>query len=69
MSMRLRSRDMVSGIVKTNGYCLAAQTNARAIPVLPLVGSITVTLLLPRLSFPFSSAAQIIEAPIRHFTE
>jgi hypothetical protein len=56
-------------MVRTRGYCLAAQTNARAIPVLPLVGSITVTSRLPCFSFPCASAAQIIDAPIRHFTE
>src|SRR5208337_698880 len=60
LSIRRRSRDMVSGIVRTNGYCLAAQTNARAIPVLPLVGSITVTSFCPGFSFPCASAAQII---------
>ena len=35
-----RSTDMVSGMVRVMGYPRAAATNARAIPVLPLVGSI-----------------------------
>ena len=31
---------IVSGITSVSGYPLAAQTKARAMPVLPLVGSI-----------------------------
>ena len=36
----LLSIDIVSGMVKVSLYPLAAQTKARAMPVLPLVGSI-----------------------------
>jgi hypothetical protein len=57
---------MVSGMVKVIGMPRAAATNARAIPVLPLVGSIYSR---PGPRCPFSSASQIIEAPIRHLTE
>ena len=55
-----------SGIVKVSLYPRAAATNASAIPVFPLVGSTSST---PGFSTPRSSASQIIEAPIRHFTE
>jgi hypothetical protein len=44
---------------------LAAQTNASAMPVLPLVGSSTCW---PGLSRPDRSASQIIAAPMRHLT-
>jgi len=54
--------DMVSGMVRTSLYPLAAQTKARAMPVLPLVGStITVSLVM----WPALSAASIMETPIR----
>jgi hypothetical protein len=46
---------------------LAAQTKARAIPVLPLVGSTIVV--SPGRMRPSCSAASIIAAPIRSFTE
>ena len=36
-----RSMDMVSGMVRVMGYPRAAATNASAMPVLPLVGSIS----------------------------
>ncbi len=61
----LRSTDIVSGMVRMSLYPLAAQTKARAMPVLPLVGSmITVSLLMS----PFSSASTIIATPILSFT-
>ena len=60
-----RSTDIVSGIVKIKRYPLAAQINARAIPVFPEVGSIT---MLSLLSFPSRSAASIIARPILSFT-
>ena len=63
---RRRSMLIVTGIVKVIGYPRAAATKARAIPVLPLVGSISS---MPGLSTPRFSASQIIEAPMRHFTE
>jgi hypothetical protein len=65
-STRRRSRDIVSGIVNVILYPRAAATNARAIPVLPLVGS---TISIPGFSTPRFSASQIIAAPMRHFTE
>src|SRR5580658_6415559 len=61
-----RSSDIVSGIVSVTGYPRAAATNARAIPVFPLVGSINS---FPGCSMPRFSASQIMEDPIRHFTE
>ncbi len=52
-------------MVRMSLYPLAAQTKARAMPVLPLVGStITVSLLMS----PFSSALTIIDTPILSFT-
>jgi len=43
--------DIVSGMVRISLYPLVAQTKARAMPVLPLVGStITVSLLMSFLS-------------------
>ena len=68
-SMRRRSIDIVSGMVRRSGYPRDAQTKASAIPVLPLVGSITTVSCEPGLSLPSRSAAQIMAAPIRHFTE
>src|SRR4030042_3652237 len=47
-------------------YPFAAATKARAMPVLPLVGSM---ISIPGLSTPFFSPSQIILAPIRHLTE
>ena len=38
-------------------------------PVLPLVGSTTILSFEPGLRMPAFSAAQIIEAPMRHLTE
>ncbi len=57
---------MLSGMVSVIGYPRAAATNASAIPVFPLVGSM---ISLPGPRTPRSSASQIIDAPIRHFTE
>ena len=61
-----RSIDIVSGIVSVMAYPRAAATKASAIPVFPLVGSISS---LPGASTPRFSASQIMAAPIRHFTE
>ena len=68
-SNRRRSSDIVSGIVRINGYPRDAATNARAMPVLPLVGSTMVTLLDPGFRIPLRSASHIMAAPIRHLTE
>ena len=59
-----RSTLMVSGMVNVGGMPFAAATNAKAIPVLPLVGSIN------SLPGPTSRALQhpTIAAPIRHLT-
>ena len=60
-----RSMLIVSGIVRISFRPLAAATNARAIPVLPEVGSIrTVWALI----FPLCRASSIIETPIRSLT-
>jgi len=53
--------------VRINSYPRAAQTIARAMPVLPLVGS-TITDLPGSIS-PSASAASIIATPIRSLTE
>src|ERR1019366_8897550 len=66
LSTLRRSTDMVSGMVSVMGYPRAAATKARAIPVFPLVGSMSA---LPGFRMPRFSASQPIEAPIRHFTE
>src|ERR1017187_8935627 len=66
LSTLRRSTDMVSGMVSVMGYPRAAATKARAIPVFPLVGSMSA---LPGFRMPRFSASQTIEAPIRHFTE
>src|ERR1035441_9886051 len=66
LSTLRRSTDMLSGMVRVMGYPRAAATNARAIPVFPLVGSMSA---LPGFRMPRFSASQTIEAPIRHFTE
>ena len=56
---------MVSGIVRMSFRPLAAATNASAMPVLPLVGSMsTVSLLI----FPLFRASSIIANPIRSLT-
>ncbi len=57
---------IVSGMVRVRGMPRAAATKARAMPVLPLVGS---TISTPGLSSPFFSASQIMLAPMRHLTE
>ena len=57
---------IVSGIVRVRGIPRDAVTKARAMPVLPLVGSISSR---PDPSSPSFSACQIMAAPIRHFTE
>ena len=57
---------MVSGMVKVSGMPFEAATKARAMPVLPLVGSISS---LPGPSKPSFSAWAIMAAPMRHFTE
>ena len=56
---------MLSGIVSTHLYPLAAATNASAMPVLPLVGS---TIVPPGLSCPDASPASIIATPMRSLT-
>ena len=60
-----RSTDMVSGMVRTSGIPRAAQTKASPTPVLPEVGSITVT---PSRITPLSRASSIIDLPIRSLT-
>ena len=62
----LRSTDMVSGITMIIRYPLAAATDARPMPVLPLVGSIITD---PSVRFPAASASSIIALAIRSFTE
>ena len=65
LSSFLRSIVIVSGMVRMSFRPLAAATKARAMPVLPLVGSIrTVSLLI----LPLLSASLIIAAPMRSFT-
>ena len=61
-----RSLLMVSGIVRTHLMPRAAHTIARAMPVLPLVGS-TMTVSGPMR--PASSAASSMATPIRSLTE
>src|SRR5689334_609865 len=61
-----RSLLIVSGIVRISLYPRAAATMARAMPVLPLVGS---TSTLSLLMSPAFSAAAIMEKPIRSLTE
>ena len=63
-SMR-RSRLIVSGMVSTHRYPRAAHTMARAIPVLPLVGS---RMIVSGLIRPACSAASIMDTPMRSFT-
>jgi hypothetical protein len=59
------SRLMDSGIVRISRYCRYAQTNARAMPVLPLVGSMITAF---GFKIPLRSASAIIATPIRSFT-
>ena len=61
-----RSMLIVSGITSVIAYPRVAATNASAIPVLPLVGSM---ISFPGLSTPRFSASHTIAAPMRHFTE
>ena len=61
----LLSKLIVSGIVNINLYPFAAETNAKAIPVFPLVGSIITESLF---KIPFFSASIIIPYPILSFT-
>ena len=56
---------MVSGITSVNLYPLAALTNARATPVLPLVASRMVISFLMRPRF---SASSSMATPMRSFT-
>ena len=56
---------IVSGMVIVSLYPRAAQTNAREIPVLPLVGY---RMIVSGLIFPAFSAASIMETPIRSLT-
>ena len=63
---RRRSRLMLSGMVTISRYPRAAQVKARAIPVLPLVGSTTT---VPGLSLPWASASSIMATPMRSFTD
>jgi len=60
-----RSILIVSGIVRTNLYPLAAETKASPTPVFPLVGSMMVA---PGFSSPFFSASSIIARAMRSFT-
>src|SRR5258708_5200457 len=57
---------IVSGIVRISLYPLTAATNARPMPVLPLVGSMSTV--LPGLIFPARSASLIMLTPMRSFT-
>jgi len=52
-------------MTRTSLYPLAAQTKARAIPVLPLVGS---KMIVSPLMCPAFSAASIMDTPMRSFT-
>ncbi len=56
---------IVSGMVRISLYPFAAQTKARAMPVLPLVGSMTTVSGPIR---PACSAASIMATPMRSFT-
>jgi hypothetical protein len=57
-----RSIDIEAGMVKTSLYPLVAATKARAMPVLPEVGSTKVV--RPGAQRPAASAASIMERPI-----
>src|SRR5882724_3673319 len=65
LSSLRRSMLIVSGIVRMSLRPLAAATNASAMPVLPLVGSIRTVLLL---TLPLLIASSIMEKPMRSFT-
>ena len=65
-SILRRSTVMLSGMVRIRRYPLAAQTNARAMPVLPDVGS---TRTAPGPMRPSASAASIMARPMRSLTE
>mmetsp|Transcript_36416 Transcript_36416/g.96037 ORF Transcript_36416/g.96037 Transcript_36416/m.96037 type:complete len:335 (+) Transcript_36416:495-1499(+) len=67
LSMTRRSIDIDSGIVRIRSYPLAAATIARAMPVLPDVGSTIVV--TPGVMSPRFSASVIIEYPMRSLTE
>ena len=60
-----RSVLIVSGMVRTSLYPLAAATNASPTPVFPLVGSIIVA---PGFNKPFASASSIMASATRSFT-
>ncbi len=66
VSILRRSIDMLSGMTRISGYPLAAQTKARAMPVLPEVGSTMVV--LPGVIRPCVSSASIMETPMRSLT-
>ena len=68
LSKRLRSMDMLSGMVSTRRYPLTAHTIARPIPVFPEVGS-TRTISDPGRSFPSLSARSIIARAMRSLTD
>ncbi len=63
---RRRSTLIVSGMVMTRRYPLAAQTIERPMPVLPEVGSTTY---IPGRRWPSRSAASIMDRATRSFTE
>ena len=65
-SILRRSIDMLSGITRIRSRPLAAATKARAMPVLPLVGS---TMVLPGPIRPLASIASIIAMPMRSLTD
>ncbi len=66
LSSTRRSRLMVSGMVRMSLYPLTAATKARAMPVLPLVGSIRIV--WPGLILPDFSASSIMARPMRSLT-
>ncbi len=66
-NMRRRSMLALSGIVTISRYPRAAATKAKAMPVLPLVGSTRMD--TPGVMMPARSAASIMPRPIRSFTE
>mmetsp|Transcript_19912 Transcript_19912/g.46775 ORF Transcript_19912/g.46775 Transcript_19912/m.46775 type:complete len:261 (+) Transcript_19912:274-1056(+) len=66
ISIIRRSTDIVSGIVKMHLYPLSRAIKARAIPVLPDVGSTSTD--SPGVKSPFASASSIIDRPRRSFT-
>src|SRR5688572_21067891 len=62
---RCRSTLMSSGMVMMRRYPFTADTSARPIPVLPVVGS---TMVPPGFKAPLRSAASTIATPMRSFT-